>query len=41
MTRSVSGHTVGDFVRTGGTEYRFGRDDCRHAADRMMGLGNK
>ncbi|CAI7991072.1 hypothetical protein GBAR_LOCUS618 [Geodia barretti] len=40
-TRSVSGHTVGDFVKTGGTNYSLVGDNCIHGASRMTGLGNK
>jgi hypothetical protein len=40
-TRSVSGHTVGDFVKTGGTDYSLFGDNCIDAASRMTGLGNK
>ena len=37
--RSVSGHTVSDFVKVGGADYKLGRDDCRHASDRGTNLG--
>ena len=40
-TRSVSGHTVGDFVKTGGTNYSLVGDNCIHGASRMTGLGKK
>uniref|UniRef100_V9LGM1 Uncharacterized protein n=1 Tax=Callorhinchus milii TaxID=7868 RepID=V9LGM1_CALMI len=32
----VHGRTVGDFVRAGGSTYSLLRDNCHHAADRMM-----
>ena len=40
-TRGVSGHTVGDFVKTGGENYKLFSDNCIHSANRMTKLGKK
>lgn len=40
-TRGVSGHTVSDFVKQGGTGYNVLTDNCIHGAGRMTNLGQK
>ena len=38
-SEKVSGETVGDFVKAGGTRYRILVDNCHDATERMKGLG--
>jgi len=40
-TRKVQGHTVSDFVKTGGKKYSLLTDNCIHSANRMTNLGNR
>ncbi len=40
-TRSVSDHTVSDFVKAGGEKYNVLGDNCIHGANRMKNLGNR
>jgi len=40
-TRSVHGHTVSDFVKAGGPNYKLFKDNCIHGANRMTNLGKR
>ena len=40
-TRSVAGHTVSDFVKAGGENYKLLSDNCIHSGNRMTKLGKR